>query len=399
VRILYLVPRYWPSIGGAQLHSRELVNRMARRHAVQVVTQFTCDRYSFAHSVASALPGRYWDGEIAVDRIGPQGAWRACLEPMSRLYGHVRPLNPPFAWLLDRAIAPQLERLVSQFRPDILHAVHIGLVYSSETACRVASRCRVPFVWTPLPHIEGRSGWGGPRFRRLYQKADALVAMTHRERQWLVTQGAEEERVHVIPVGPLISETYDGDAFRRAHGLEGTPMVLFLAQKQAYKGYKEMLQAAPLVWEQVPEARFVFVGPRTAESESVFSLHTDARIIELPAVDEVTKSSALAACDVFCMPSTQESLGVVYLEAWCFAKPVIAANIAIAQEVIDDGRNGLLVDQSPESIARATVALLQDPAAAARMGACGQHQVHARYAWEQQVETLSQVYATLIDGR
>jgi len=396
MRILYVVPRYWPSVGGAQLHSRELVQRIGTRHAVSVATQFTSDRDSFAQSVANARPSQYWDGEICVYRIGPPGLWRPCLQMLSKLYGRLRPINPFFAILLHIAIMPQLEAILRRHQPDILHAVHIGLVYSSETAYKVARRFQIPYVWTPFPHIEG-VGWRGLRFRRLYHASDALIAMTNREKQWLVEQGALAHRVYVIPVGPLVHQEYDAQGFRRVHNLGQAPTVLFLGQKLPYKGYRQIVEAAPLVWKHMPDARFVFVGPRTPESERYFSKITDQRVVELPAiVDLFEKTSALAACNVFCMPSTQESLGGVYLEAWSLRKPVIAADIHVAREVIEDGKDGLLVEQEPHSIAEAILRLLQHESESRHMGEAGHQKVQTKYSWEHLIGKMEDVYLSLI---
>ncbi len=395
MRILCVVPRYWPSMGGAQLVSRELIHRMSHRHAVRVVTQFTSDGDSYILSVTSAIPGQYKDEEIAVYRIGPKGLWRPCLQALGKVYDRFRPIRPLFAKLLDAAIAPQLESIVSDFQPDILHAVHVGLVYSSETAYRAAHRFGIPFVWTPFPHIEGDTGWRGTRFRRLYGASDAIIAMTYREKRWLVDQGALAERVHVIPAGPITDQQHDAEGFRREYNLGHDPVVLFLGQKLPYKGYRQMVEAAPAVWAKVPGARFVFVGPRTPDSESCFSKIRDERIVELGAVDSFAKNSALAACDIFCMPSTQESLGVVYLEAWCFRKPVIAANIGVAREVIDEGKNGLLVEQAPRAIAEAILRLLENQSTMVRMGEAGYQKVVNEYNWEHITGEVEGLYLEL----
>jgi len=394
MRVLYVVPRYWPSIGGAQLHTRELIHRIAAHHEVQVVTQFTSDAESFVQSAVNAYPGEYQDGNINVRRIGPIGISRRALQALAMVYGRFRPVNPVFAVILNRGILPQLEALIRQYRPHILHTVHIGLVYSSETAFLAAQRTGIPFIWTPLPHIEG-GGWRGPRFRRLYCSADAVIAMTERERRWLIEQGAPANRVHVIPVGPLTYPQHDAATFRMIHNLGEGPVVLFLGQKLLYKGYRQIVQAAPLVWQQFPETRFLFIGPRTAESERFFADITDKRIIELPAVDDFEKSSALAACDIFCMPSTQESLGVVYLEAWSLRKPVIAADIEIAREVIANGQDGLLVEQDPAAIAAAILRLLRDEALRKRMGEMGYQKVQSRYNWERLTEQVENLYYSL----
>ena len=395
MHILYVIPRYWPSIGGAQLHSRELVRRVANDHAVKVVTQFTSDADTFAHSVAAVRAGRYEDGPVTIERLALSAVWRPPIQLLAHFYGRVRPINLVFGWLLRHALLPKLLTIIREHRPEIVHAVHVGLVYSSETALAAARAAGLPFVWTPLPHIEG-DGWRGPRFRRLYRQADALIAMTQREQAWLVEQGAAADKVHVIPVGPLLHSQFDPEGFRAAHHLRGAPLVLFLAQKLPYKGYRQVVEAAPLVWQHFPETRFAFIGPQTAESRPFFAAQNDLRIIELPAVDDTTKHSALAACDIFCMPSVQESLGVVYLEAWSHRKPVIAADIEVMADVVTPGLDGILVKPDPRAIADAIIALLRDPARRKQMGAAGYCKVQEHYDWQRLAERVVSVYRDLI---
>jgi len=91
---------------------------------------------------------------------------------------------------------------------------------------------------------------------------------------------------------------------------------------------------------------------------------------------------ALAACQVLCVPSIQESFGGVYTEAWSFGKPVIGARIPAVTDVIDDGVDGFLVEQHPAEIADRIVLLLEDESAAQCMGAAGKAKVVRRYTWD-----------------
>ena len=69
-----------------------------------------------------------------------------------------------------------------------------------------------------------------------------------------------------------------------------------------------------------------------------------SRVTVVEGFAEADKASIFDACDVFALPSIAESSGIVYLEAWLCAKPVIGARIGAVQCVIEDGRDGLLVD-------------------------------------------------------
>ncbi len=395
MRIVYIVPRYWPSLGGAQNLAREVVQRMSHLHEVRVITQFTADNDSFVASVSNPVSTQYFDGNVPVHRIGPSGLWQPLVQKLAKFYGMIRPVNPIFAYALNQSLVHQFVTILQGYKPDIVHTVHIGLVYSSETAFAAAQLCDIPFVWTPVPHIEG-AGWSGKRFRRLYRTADALIAMTGREKAWLIEQGAAQERVYVIPPGLTQPPASDAQRFRASHQVGDAPVVLFVGQKLPYKGFAQLAAAAPIVWEQMPETRFVFIGPRNPESEQFFQTQTDPRILEMGAVDELEKNSALAACDVFCMPSTHESFGIVYLEAWNFRKPVVGAKIDALEEVIDSGTDGLLVAQTPEAIADALLRLLNDSTLRQSFGEAGYAKVRQRYDWDKLIQQMNSVYTSLL---
>ena len=176
-------------------------------------------------------------------------------------------------------------------------------------------------------------------------------------------------------------------------------MVLFLGQKYRYKNIAALLGAAPLVWERLPNARFVFAGPRTRYSRRVFGSVTDRRVVELPSVGLQEKTDALAACDLLCLPSSQESFGGVFVEAWMMGKPVIGARIPAVSEVISDGVDGLLTDPSAPAIAEKVLALLQDRRAAAAMGRAGRAKATERFTWERIAAVVDGAYAAAASGR
>jgi glycosyltransferase involved in cell wall biosynthesis len=98
------------------------------------------------------------------------------------------------------------------------------------------------------------------------------------------------------------------------------------------------------------------------------------------------------------VPSTQESFGGVYTEAWTFSKPVIGCRIPAVSEVINDGENGLLVEQNASDIAAKILQLLEDEAAALKMGNSGREKVTKEYSWEKIAEKTEDVYRTVVEA-
>ena len=122
----------------------------------------------------------------------------------------------------------------------------------------------------------------------------------------------------------------------------------------------------------------------------------DSRIVEMDAVSLEEKCDALAACDIFAMVSTQESFGGVYVEAWMYSKPVVGGRIPAICDVVDDGTNGLLVEQDSTAIASAILALLRDPAKAAAFGHAGHEKAHREFAWEAVAARVREAYREII---
>ena len=183
---------------------------------------------------------------------------------------------------------------------------------------------------------------------------------------------------------------------RQKYNLGDSPLVLFIGQKFSYKGYETLLKAAPLVWKQHPEVIFFFAGPRTKKSCNHFRTLRNDRVVETGIVSLQEKTDMFAACDIFCMPSIQESFGIVYLEAWSFKKPVIGGNIPAIRDVIEDGVDGFIVDQNPDIIADRLMYCLRHPAECKRMGIEGHRKVMENYTWKKIALRTEKAYQILL---
>lgn len=393
MNILYTLTSYPPAVGGAQQHFHEIARRLCVSDTVLVLRQWDGNRQDW-------LLG----STILAPRVEP-----ASIE-------HVRTQAIGFG-LLDRArmlpalplfyAAPQLftpwvseiflERMrCVDFTPDLVHHGRIGRENLASASLERARELRVPFVLTPFHHPR----WIGWRYRKwleLYREADHVFAMTEAERATLQDFGVAPDRITVVAHGPSVLPQADGEAFRRRHDLGAAPLVLFLGHKYEYKGYKQLLDAAGTVWREFPQTRFVFVGPRTRASRRVFARIEDRRLIEIGAVPLEEKCQALSACDVFAMVSAQESFGGVYVEAWMYCKPVVAAKIPAVANVVEHGRNGILVEQHPNEIAGAILELLRDRSKAEAFGRAGHEKAIREYGWDAVTARVRDAYTEIVE--
>ncbi|MDX2097414.1 MAG: glycosyltransferase family 4 protein [Leptolyngbyaceae cyanobacterium bins.59] len=391
MQLLYTLTAYLPAIGGAQMHQHQLAKQLQKRHSIQVISHWDQNRTDWLLGTTLRAPAcdRDYDFEgIPIHRLGLSRAEKLRLAPYVPLYY-------PLMGVVLPTIADTLESHLRSYAQtaDLIHNVRIGREGLSYISHRLARKYEIPFVLTPVHHPR----WVGWRYRAyidLYQAADAVIVLTEAEKQILLELGVREERLKVTGHGPILAAQADPQRFLQKHQLT-EPIVLFLGQHYRYKGYREVLQAAPLVWKQVPEAQFVFIGPPVRQSERDFTAFPDRRIHRLGAVDLQEKTDALAACTLLCLPSMQESFGGVYTEAWSFGKPVVGGRIPAIRDVVEEGVDGYLVAQDPAEIADRLCQLLQNPTQAAAMGAAGRQKVNDRYSWERLAAQTEQVYRDL----
>ena len=395
-RSLFVIPRYWPAIGGAQLHTRELTHRLAEYHQVGVVHHCSDEDEQLEMAAAISQPKIEQDGAVPLHQLTPAAFMQ---KPLQKLAGHIprhRSARKLYNTLFQKSIQAQLDSTAVGY--DLIHSVYNGLTASTQAALNTARKQGKPFVWTPLAHTDEPSGtaWSSDSFRKLYREADALIAMTPYEREFLIEMGAQAQNVHVCPVSVLLDNNANPASYRQRHQLGNDPVVLFLGRHVEDKGYRQLAHAAERIWQSNPQTRFVFMGPGSEQADHFFDTIQDPRILRQPQVSEAEKSSALAACNLLCVPSTRESLGVIYLEAWHYAKPVVAADIPVLHSVIQNEQDGLLCDQEPGSIANAISRLINDPHKSQEMGLAGQHKLNTLYDWGLITSNLCELYAAVM---
>jgi glycosyltransferase involved in cell wall biosynthesis len=373
LRIALVGTRYYPALGGVELYLRGLAQGLAAAgDSVTVVCRDDDPAVSPADAMRGAAPVAHAvrrDGPVPVVVLGEEGVRRRLIAIAHRLR-QARSTQALAALLAVRAFLDPLLAAVPD--ADVVHFNGTGAELLGFAAAALARRRRARFVVCPHAHV---GSWGdGDLDVRLYRAAGATIAKTHYEKEALAAAGVPRDRVHVVGNAPVLAGTPDPAAFRARYGLGAAPVILLLGQRRAGKGHDVLAAAGNAIWQAHPDARIVFAGAALPETDGAASVPgtTDPRLLDVGQLDDDAKASALAACDVFCLPSTAEAFGIAYLEAWSYGKPVIACDTPVSRELIAGGEDGLLVPQTPAAVARAAVTLLSDPTLRARLGRNGQ---------------------------
>src|SRR5574341_1333210 len=229
-RVAFVLPVYWPAVGGCELHTRELALRLAQRHEVKIITLINSEEDKLAHELWLAAILRAprettttWDGTISVTRPGMRWPQKLIYAPLARAQSPKLP---------DWVVGVAMERLAKRYRSclepllrgvDIVHAVHGGASFLGYAALLAARRLARPFAYTPLLHPRATADasadgagtalpspelvprtWTDPCWKKVWLQADALFAMTDCEREHYVREGVPADRVHRTGVGPLL---------------------------------------------------------------------------------------------------------------------------------------------------------------------------------------------------
>ncbi len=389
-------------MGGTEVHSAELAKRLLDTISVEVLThcQTTArEGRTLNFDALKSSDDRHLLESIKVNRIGLSSVDFPGVRWIANNHHSFRFARAIFSVLYGSVVRKKVGDSLED--ADLVHCIYNGLTDAADYAYKCAQRRNIPFVFTPnvLDTSDGISAWNSRRIKRLYSKSDALIALTQHEAEYLIRHGAEPDRVTVIPYGPVLYGSGDEARCREHLELGDRPIILFLGRMVKLKGYELLLEAFEMIKSSHPNAALVFMGPASVEVKAQLQreLHRDIHHIDPP--EQQLKTDFLAAAEVVCVPSSTESLGVVYLEAFANRKPVVALDLPVLREVISHQEDGFLVNPDAQSIGNAIAGLLDDPAMAARMGQAGFDKVEKFYSWDNVVNGVLQVYTDAIEAR
>jgi len=389
---------------------KNLSERLVSRYADQV-TVFTTVAYRMEHFWRAGEPTMSAETEevdgVTVRRFAVFNRLNVLRMLIAGAAYRLRlPYNDWLRTVYNGPLIFGLSRAVANSGVDVVFATAFPLLHMYY-ALAGARRAGIPLVFLGAIHTADAWGYDREMMFRAIQQADAYIAHTTFERDYLVARGIRGEKISVIGAGvdAHVLAAADGAAVRKRYGWEDVPVVALVAKQTARKRFDVLLEAMRRVWAVRPDARLLLAGARTPYSrqiaDMVGALPPKQRAYTTIVSDfsEEEKPNLLAACDIFALPSGQESFGIAFVEAWACGKPVVGARIGAIPSVIDEGRDGLLVAyQDADDLAQAILELLADPSRRARMGEAGRRKVLKNYTWEIVTDQLRAVYTQVVSA-
>jgi phosphatidylinositol alpha-mannosyltransferase len=367
MKIGIIVPFSWSYPGGVVEHAENQARALRQRgHEVKLV-------------MGHDPPGTF--SRLLHPRSGRHGDLPEGIIPVGRSV--VVPANGslPNIVLSPRSIT-KVREVLEQERFDVVH-LHEPMTPAICVAALSFASCGIAATW----HAAGELGWMRGACRTwgfLAERIDTRIAVSR-----MAAESAERwlgPGYEIIPNGVVIPEHAEPGG--REHQL------VFIGRHEARKGLPVLLRAWPEIRRR-SGARLRLIG---TDPLSYRLLHSRLRFDEdgidvLGIVTSAERDRELAAAKLFVSPALGgESFGMVLVEAFAQATPVVASNIPGFADVALPEAATLVAPGDERALADAVVSTLEDEERRVAMGRAGRALVEERYSWADVARRLETVY-------
>jgi glycosyltransferase involved in cell wall biosynthesis len=226
----------------------------------------------------------------------------------------------------------------------------------------------------------------------VYSRANRNICVSGLSRKNLLKGMRNQAEVDVVYNG------VNTDLFYPSNNTDGNSAVtvLTVGRLDAIKGQDKVLRAMAKLTTKFPSLRCEIIGegdnrPRLMEIARELGIEEKVDMLGIKSRREVAE--AMRRCTVFALPSRQEALGCVFLEAMATARPVIASQGEGISEIIRHGENGLLVESNnPQQLTESLSMLLEDASLRNRLGDEGRKTIVEGLTLAHQAERLNRIY-------
>lgn len=200
---------------------------------------------------------------------------------------------------------------------------------------------------------------------KIINTADKCIAITQKERSDFYSYGVPDKRIISIPNGINIEDYKykDDDLFRKKYNLN-KKIILFLGRLNHIKGPDILLKAFIGLKEKVKGYQLLMIGPDEGMLQEMKKNSQESDtfndIIFAGYVGGIEKSMAYHAADLVVIPSRQEAMSIVVLEAGITGTPVVITDQCGFDE-IETVNGGVVVAATVEGIKAGIEAILMEP--------------------------------------
>jgi glycosyltransferase involved in cell wall biosynthesis len=271
-------------------------------------------------------------------------------------------------------VSSYIDRVLPVLKLDIIHTHHPFLL--GQTAAHKAHELDLPLVFTFHTRYRDYSHYISLNQNMVKEAIDRLLGTFLQQCHHIIVPSPSikamlaelyglTEQVTVLPTGIDLApyKSADGASVRQEQGWGEEKILISVGRLAREKNWATLIKAAAQVFERLPKTRLVILGDGD-ERQELEKLAQDlgirARVDFLGLIPFEEVPDYLAAADLFCFASVTETQGLVTQEAMAAGLPIVAVKAGGTADVVEDGRDGLLVTDDPGTLAQAIIRVLED---------------------------------------
>lgn len=298
-----------------------------------------------------------------------------------------------------RGIKKLVDEISHEFRFDLIHA-HMALPdgYAGMLVSMAYQKpLVVTFQATDIDITANRSKDCLRVLRKVFSYADRVIAPSPR----LAKVAAAKFSIEPIIIGYGVDInavfTEEGELLSN---YKGRRIILSVSRLIPTKGIELNISAVKRLIDTYENLLYLVVGDgpeRNTLEQLTSSLNLTKYVRFVGQVPHVKVMEYMASCEVFTLPSWQETFGLVYVEAMAHSKPVVGVQGQGIDGIVEHGKTGMLVEpRDVDSLVEALDFLLSYPEGAKAMGERGRKLVLENYTWEKNAEKTIAVYEDVL---
>jgi glycosyltransferase involved in cell wall biosynthesis len=370
-RILIFTTNYLPHIGGAELATKEIIDRLGDSFEVDIITA----RYS------SKMPLKEQIGRARVHRIG------LGLGVLDKL------ILALWGGILGA-------RIHERKKYDIIHSVQAS--YGGIAAYFFKKKFpEVPFVLNLQEGKELGKQWFAVQYwrPRIIKTADRIVVISKYLKEYIKKQGVDMSKVQLIPNGVDLKKfgkefSYgELEELRNSLGIKPDDKVVLTSSRLEKKNNIGSLVEAMNHTKKDFGAKLIIIGDGSLRN--YLETKAEDNVLFLGTVEHKELPKYMAIANIFVRPSISEGLGTAFIEAMAAGLPIVGTDVGGIPDFLKDFRTGLFCTTEPKSIAEKINLLLGDEELRKNISENARKLITERYQWDAIVEEYKKLYLGL----